>query len=274
MPSLVINKQYSDPVPPTAGQLDAAFDSLEVFFNVIGIGADNITDDSLTGVEFNNSAFTETKLAQNSISTSSVQDSTVTVAKLTTAVVNALAPIGSVQAYMGDTAPSGWLMCDGSPVSRITFARLFTITGTRFGEGDGVSTFNVPDTRGRFLRGTDLGANRDPDVAGRTAMNPGGATGTFVGSVEDDALAPITVPIYSHYDGVVGPGPGYPGVTILGDAAGSVNPGWPIFKGVVPPYDAGFSYGARAFDFLSDPDAGSHQETRPKNVYCNYLIKI
>lgn len=57
------------------------------------------------------------------------------------------APIGSIQAYGGTTAPSGWLLCDGQAVSRIEYAELFAAISTAFGAGDGSTTFNVPDFR-------------------------------------------------------------------------------------------------------------------------------
>ena len=58
-------------------------------------------------------------------------------------------PTGSVIAFAGASAPSGWLLCDGTAVSRSTYADLFTIISTTYGSGDGSSTFNVPDLRRR-----------------------------------------------------------------------------------------------------------------------------
>jgi len=59
-------------------------------------------------------------------------------------------PTGSVQAYAASTAPSGWLLCDGSQVSRTTYATLFALIGTTYGVGDGSTTFNIPDMRERI----------------------------------------------------------------------------------------------------------------------------
>jgi len=56
---------------------------------------------------------------------------------------------GVIQLFAGDTAPDGWLFCDGAAVSRTTYAVLFALIGTTFGVGDGSTTFNVPDMRGR-----------------------------------------------------------------------------------------------------------------------------
>lgn len=58
-------------------------------------------------------------------------------------------PSGTIQMWGGATAPTGYLLCDGSAVSRSTYADLFAAIGTSYGAGDGSTTFNVPDLRGR-----------------------------------------------------------------------------------------------------------------------------
>jgi microcystin-dependent protein len=70
-------------------------------------------------------------------------------------------PTGSVHMFATTTAPSGYLECDGSAVSRTTYADLFTVIGTTWGAGDGSSTFNLPDLRGEFVRGWDNGRGVD-----------------------------------------------------------------------------------------------------------------
>lgn len=60
-----------------------------------------------------------------------------------------VSPTGTVAAYVAATAPAGWLLCDGSPVSRTTYSTLFGVVGTAYGAGDGSTTFNLPDLRGR-----------------------------------------------------------------------------------------------------------------------------
>lgn len=64
-------------------------------------------------------------------------------------------PPGSIQMYAGSTAPQGWLLCDGSAVSRSTYAALFAAIGTTFGTGDGSTTFNLPNLKGRAVIGQD-----------------------------------------------------------------------------------------------------------------------
>lgn len=62
-------------------------------------------------------------------------------------------PIGSIVPYGNATAPSNWLICDGSAVSRTTYSELFSIIGTSYGSGNGSTTFNLPDLRGRVAVG-------------------------------------------------------------------------------------------------------------------------
>jgi microcystin-dependent protein len=73
------------------------------------------------------------------------------------AVVTA-APAGRIEAYAGATAPTGYLLCDGTAVSRTTYAGLFAVTSTTYGVGDGSTTFNVPDLRGRVPVGVGTNA--------------------------------------------------------------------------------------------------------------------
>lgn len=64
-------------------------------------------------------------------------------------------PIGSIVSYGKETAPANWLICDGSAVSRMTYADLFAVIGTKYGEGDGSTTFNLPNLKGRVPVGLD-----------------------------------------------------------------------------------------------------------------------
>lgn len=79
-------------------------------------------------------------------------------------------PIASMIQYAGSAAPDGWLFCDGSAVSRDTYADLFAVIGTTYGAGNGTTTFNLPDMRGRNVIGTGQGnglANRElADIGG------------------------------------------------------------------------------------------------------------
>lgn len=63
------------------------------------------------------------------------------------------APTGAIIQYGAAAAPTGWVLCDGAAISRTTFSALFAVIGTTYGVGDGSTTFNVPDFRGRVPTG-------------------------------------------------------------------------------------------------------------------------
>ena len=90
-------------------------------------------------------------------------------------------PAGSVIPYAGASAPTGFLLCDGSAVSRTTYAALFAVVGTTYGAGDGSSTFTLPDLRGRVVAGQDdmggASANRLTDQTGGLNGDTLGDTG-------------------------------------------------------------------------------------------------
>lgn len=76
-------------------------------------------------------------------------------------------PAGIVSAYGGNNAPEGWLICDGSEVSRTTYRNLFSAIGINYGEGNGTTTFNLPNLKGKVVVGIDS-QDEDFDTAGKT----------------------------------------------------------------------------------------------------------
>lgn len=85
----------------------------------------------------------------------------------TEAGASVLVPSGVISAFAGATAPSGYLLCDGSAVSRTTYASLFATTGVVYGAGDGSTTFNVPNLKGRVIVSKDA-AQTEFDTLGET----------------------------------------------------------------------------------------------------------
>ncbi len=92
-------------------------------------------------------AITAVKLAPDAVTVGSVADGTLTAAKFAAGVAT---PVGTMSMFGGSSAPTGWLMCDGSAVSRTTYAALFAAIGTAFGAGDGSTTFNLPNLQDAF----------------------------------------------------------------------------------------------------------------------------
>lgn len=62
--------------------------------------------------------------------------------------------VGSVTAFAGNTLPEGWLLCNGSAVSRETYAALYSVIGDTYGRGDGTNTFNLPNLVDKFVEGS------------------------------------------------------------------------------------------------------------------------
>ncbi len=87
--------------------------------------------------------------------------------------------------YAGSAAPTGWLLCDGSAVSRGTYAGLFAVIGTTYGGGDGSTTFNLPNLKGRYPAGRDS-SQGEFDTLGESG---GAKTHTLAGS---------EIPSHSH----------------------------------------------------------------------------
>lgn len=79
--------------------------------------------------------------------------------------------------WSGTAAPTGWLLCDGTAVSRTTYSDLFSVVGTTYGVGDGSTTFNVPDLRGRFPLGRNTSGLAINRVNRTQAQNLGQVSG-------------------------------------------------------------------------------------------------
>ena len=95
------------------------------------------------------------------------------------------APTGGLIMWGTGTAPSGWLLCDGTAVNRTTYAALFAVIGTTFGVGDGSTTFNVPNYTNRMPYGTTVGAT-------------GGSADAVVVSHTHTANSSVVDPQHSH----------------------------------------------------------------------------
>ena len=95
-------------------------------------------------------------------------------------------PTGSIIMYGSTLAPDGWLLCNGSAVSRTTYADLFAVIGTRFGAGNGSTTFNLPNLRNRFVVGAGASYN----------INDTGGEATHVLTIDEMPAHSHQVPTY------------------------------------------------------------------------------
>jgi microcystin-dependent protein len=110
----------------------------------------------------------------------------------TTEFVQVASPTGAVIAFAGSSAPTNWLLCYGQAVSRTTYAALFAVVSTTYGVGDGTTTFNLPDLRGRTVAGVD---NMGGSDAGR--LDIANSSGTVVGS-QYVTLTSAEMPSHTH----------------------------------------------------------------------------
>ena len=83
-------------------------------------------------------------------------------------------PLGSILPFGGASAPTGWMLCQGQAISRITYADLFAVIGTSFGAGDGSTTFNIPDLRGEFIRGAGTNSHSGQGSGGNVGVHQDG----------------------------------------------------------------------------------------------------
>jgi microcystin-dependent protein len=143
-----LNQLAQSTVALTAGSIVAA----DIASNAVTTA--KILDANVTTAKITNANVTTEKIANASVTTAKIADANVTLAKLVTAVQQALIPAGAVQAFAMNSVPSGWLSANGAAVSRSTYANLFSAIGTTHGAGDGSETFNVPDLRSLFIRGS------------------------------------------------------------------------------------------------------------------------
>ena len=175
---------------------------------------------------------------------------------------NAAIPAGMIVPFAGpaENIPAGWLLCDGSAVSRSEYLSLYNAIGVAWGEGDGGSTFNLPDLRGMFLRGVsgDSGNDEDAESRGMLAEN-GSNTGNNVGSYQGDAIRNITGGISIGNVHLSGPsGALY--------SSGTTGKRYNKYGDTAMRYDYNFY-----FDASRSVPTGA--DNRPKNVYVTYIIK-
>jgi microcystin-dependent protein len=197
-------------------------------------------------------------------------------------------PPGMVAPFAGPATagsePAGWLLCDGRAVSRTTYARLFGAIGTAWGQGDGSSTFNLPDLRGLFLRGvngTRLDRFADPDRDSREAANPGGNSANSVGTVQTNKLA-----THNHLWGQTTAG-AWNAKKIQSWTSMTASSVTDILLPFAPQEvtaiqtlltrtsDNSFYVSPESATLYTKPESTEYRtgETRPNNAYVNYIIK-
>lgn len=184
-------------------------------------------------------------------------------------------PIGVVVDFCGSTPPNGWMLCYGQAISRTAYPECFAALGVKFGSGDGSTTFNLPDFRGRASFGVD---NMGGASANRVTI-AGSGIGSFVGAVgglEQIALQISQMPSHNH-GGTVTPG-GNHQHTQLTIPVGNAGPG----SGVVQsPGNSGTPTLSGSTNFSGDHSHGINAEgggqshnNMPPTLVMNKIVKV
>lgn len=184
------------------------------------------------------------------------------------ATASGTSPAGAIVGLGGSGNPAtGWLVCDGlAQAMSAGNADLSSAIGFNFG-GDGTTSFDLPDFRGRFMRGTSHSTKRDPDAASRLESQTGGATGDAVGSLQEYATANGQVPFVAAVGGAHAHTLAHVPINDHHIAWGASGPlAWNVQEWTS--------------DSTATSPAGSHthtliggdKETRPTNVYLNWAI--
>ena len=182
------------------------------------------------------------------------------------------APAGVVLPFAGSAAPTGWLLCFGQAISRTTYAALFAAIGTAYGAGDGSTTFNLPDLRGRVPGGLDTMGGT---AANRLTAAGGGVNGAALGAAgggETHTLTTAQMPAHTHANTLNDPGHVHSMGFQLGGTAGggAANQAGTFYTGT--PTNTQSAGTGISINNASQGSGGAHPNVQPTLVL-NYIIK-
>jgi microcystin-dependent protein len=177
---------------------------------------------------------------------------------------------GFVMSFAGAVAPTGWLLCDGAAVSRATYADLFAAVGAAYGAGDGSTTFNLPDLRGRSIFGLD---NMGGTPANRVTSGVSGISGATLGATGGaEAMQQhahgITDPGHQHIQGLQAPSSG----TRYGSTNTGINAGW-WESGSATTGNDGVNTSTETTGISVDSIGAGSSENMPPAMIMNWVIK-
>jgi len=219
-------------------------DSTDSIFSVNDDRNFTVKTNAATRLTVNSSAATSTvPVVLPAIPTTALQAAT-------KSYVDQVLPAGCIMPFAGTSAPTSWVACDGSAISRSTYATLFAAIGTTWGSGDGSTTFNVPDLRGMFVRGTGTNAT------GSSSGAVGPSVGTYAADTYLNHSHAVTDPGHKHTTA-------YSAALVSGGGVG-IN----VFTG-----GGNFDTSTVTTGLTVNTSTTGGTETKPKNYGVLYIIK-
>lgn len=182
-----------------------------------------------------------------------------------------MCPVGAVIPFAGSTAPDGWLLCDGSAVSRSDYARLYAVISTTYGTGDGSTTFNVPDMQGRVAVGKD---DMSGTAAGRITSGGSGLDGTTLGADGGEETHELTSAENGpHVHTITDPGHAHTTTFDLQNLSGGSAPNILVTPGFgVGQTGVGSSSNPTNISINTSGSGDGHNNVQP-SLILNYIIK-
>jgi microcystin-dependent protein len=187
---------------------------------------------------------------------------------VTPSIVNSAVPIGTVCDFAGANAPTGWFLCQGQAVDRDELSDLFAQIGTTYGAGDGTTTFNLPDCRGRFVAAMDAGSGRIGDPALNVGLN-GNVMGS-TGGLYYNVMSVNQMPAHGHTASTTSLAPMHTNAT-----EGASNRGLPVdnaFAGRIY-ITAGYETGVQSTTSIGASGGNGAQNNVPPTIMMQKIIK-